>query len=391
MSKRITFFAILGIVLGSASAESWARDVRMTLPKRSHLTPVQRLNREGVEAVRKRQYEKAEAIFYKAYLYDAADPFTLNNLGYISEMEGHLNRAEKFYKLASEQDSDAIIDLSNARQLQGKPMTDALTTVKDIPMRVNRLNVQAIELLPQNRHYEADILLHQALALQPDNPFTLNNLGVAEEASGNYKEALKYYDRAAAMHSSEPIVVSLDRSWRGKPVSKMAANSARQLRKRMKKVETADAQSALLSFQGVAAMNRNDWQTARQDFLKAYSLNPNSAFTLNNLGYISEKAGDIETAQFYYLKARQAADASARIGLATQRSVEGEQLVMVASENQSKINREIDQYSQAERKQTGPVELIRRGAGPAHPAPQSNKTITPSPAASPASGPQVQK
>ena len=69
---------------------------------------MQRLNREGVDAIRKHQYEKAEAIFYKAYLYDPADPFTLNNLGYISELQGQLDRAHKFYTLASEQGSAAL-------------------------------------------------------------------------------------------------------------------------------------------------------------------------------------------------------------------------------------------------------------------------------------------
>jgi Flp pilus assembly protein TadD len=64
---------------------AWPQNLRITLPKYSELTPVQRLNREGVSAIQNHQYEKAEGIFYKAYLYDPADAFTLNNLGYISE------------------------------------------------------------------------------------------------------------------------------------------------------------------------------------------------------------------------------------------------------------------------------------------------------------------
>jgi hypothetical protein len=34
------------------------RCLKITIPRRSELTPVQRLNREGVEAVKKQQYEK---------------------------------------------------------------------------------------------------------------------------------------------------------------------------------------------------------------------------------------------------------------------------------------------------------------------------------------------
>ena len=81
----------------SARRSARAGDLKLTLPKRSELTFVQRLNRDGVDALRKQQYEKAETLFYKAYLFDPGDPFTLNNLGYISELQGQLDRAQKFY------------------------------------------------------------------------------------------------------------------------------------------------------------------------------------------------------------------------------------------------------------------------------------------------------
>lgn len=373
----------MAVLLSLALQATWARDLKLTIPGRSELTPVQRLNREGVDAIDRHQYEKAEAIFYKAYLYDPGDPFTLNNLGYVSELQGELSRAQRFYALASEQGSSALIDLSNSRQLEGKPMSYALTSLKDVPIRVNRMNVEAIELLSQGRSFEADDLLRQALTLEPMNAFTLNNLGVAEEATGDPENALKYYDAAAAFHSSEPIVVSLKRSWRGKPVSEMAAESARALRKKMKTVGNDEARATMLSLRGVAATNRNDWQTAKQDFLQAYSLNPESAFSLNNLGYVAEKDGDLETAEFYYAKARKAEDADARIGLATQRSAEGQQLVTVAADSGHNVDGKLDQYSQSRRQQTGPIELIPRDDGPADPteAPKGPAHVAPSPVA----------
>ncbi|MEO6965929.1 MAG: tetratricopeptide repeat protein [Acidobacteriaceae bacterium] len=354
-----------------------ARDFRVTLPKHSQLTPVQHLNREGVEAVRKHDYEKAEALFYRAYLYDAADPFTLNNLGYISELQGKLNRAQEFYAMASEQGSDATIDLSNAKRLEGKPMTYALSNLTDVPMRVNRMNVDAIELLSDSRNFEADAILRQALALQPENPFTLNNLGVAAEAMGDFEGALQYYDAAADSHSTDPVVVTLKRSWRGKPVYEMAADSARQLRKQMQNMDTAQARATMLTYRGVSATNRNDWSAAKQDFLEAYSSAPHSAFSLNNLGYVAEKDGDLETAQFYYSKARKADDADARIGLATHRSAEGKHLIAVARENGVNVGSEIERYSQAEREKTGPVELIRRYNNTASPSTSPNQPAKP--------------
>jgi Flp pilus assembly protein TadD len=379
LSPRV--FIVLAVLSIPMSQALWARDLRVTIPGRSELTPVQRLNREGVDAIDKHQYAKAEALFYKAYLYDPADPFTLNNLGYISELQGELDRAHKFYALASEQGSQAVIDMSNSRQLEGKPMTYALTSLKDLPMRVNRMNVEAIELLSQRQNFEAYDLLRQALALEPMNAFTLNNLGVAEEATGDFENALKYYDAAAAFHSSEPIVVTLKRSSRGKPVSEVAAESARDLQKKMRHIGNDEQQSTMLSLRGVAATNRNDWQTAKQDFLKAYSLNPESAFSVNNLGYVAERDGDLETAQLYYAKARKAADADARIGLATQRSAEGQLLFAVAGDSVQHVGSQLDQYSQSRRRLSGPIELIPRNNT------QENPSAAPSPSA-PAVPPQ---
>src|ERR1700739_2202413 len=132
----------LALLTGAAIPTVWSRDLEITIPRRSELTPVQRLNREGVDAIRKHQYEKAEAIFYKAYLYDPSDPFTLNNLGYISELQGNLDRALKYYKLAAQQGSSASIDRRNEKKLEAKPIEYALNGLSDGPMRVNHINVE---------------------------------------------------------------------------------------------------------------------------------------------------------------------------------------------------------------------------------------------------------
>jgi tetratricopeptide (TPR) repeat protein len=361
---RLRLLAITAVLTAFGIQNAFAGDLKVTLPKHSQLTMVQRLNREGVDLVRKKQYEKAEATFYKAYLYDPTDPFTLNNLGYISELQGQLDRALKLYALAAEQGGEAFIDRSNAQQLVGKPMSAALNGVKDVPMRVNRMNVQAIGLLSENRNYEASVLLEQALTLDPQNTFTLNNLGVAKESVGDYEEALKYYREAAAAHSKEPIVVTMNKAWRGKPVSEMAAKSARELQARLDKVNNDEARAAMLTWRGVSATNRNDWNAARQDFLKAYSLDPKSAFSLNNLGYVSEKDGDLETAQFYYDRAQRADNADARVGLATDGSAEGKHLLAVATDSDQKVDGALDQYQQARRRQAGPIQLNRRGNNP---------------------------
>ncbi len=361
LKTPITLIAAFAVIAIMEPHQAWAADiVKITIPRHSELTPVQRLNREGVEAVKRQHYEKAAALFYKAYLYDPADPFTLNNLGYISELQGELDRAHKFYALAAEQGSNANIERSNAKQLEGKPMQYAFESLHDVPMRVNRMNVDAMELLAEDRGLEAITILREALALDAQNPFTLNNLGVADETIGDYANAMQSYGAAAESHSTERVVVTLDRSWRGKPVSAMAAASGKRLEDRMKKMDSAEVNAVMLNLRGVSATNQNDWLAAREDFVNAYTLDPDDAFSLNNRGYVAEMDGDLETAQFFYEKVRKAPDSNARVGLATQHSAEGKRLVAVASDSDHQVDGALDKYSQKRREQAGPIELILR-------------------------------
>ena len=193
MLRKRALLGVIIVLLAGMAVPSQAGDLKITIPKRSKVTPVQQLNREGVEAVKKHNYDKAEQLFYKAYLFDPNDAFTLNNLGYISELQGQIDRAQQFYALAAEQSSDAVIDLASTRQVQGQPMKDALA-VSNEPLQINHANVEAVRLLGQGRAPEADLLLQQVLKSDPNNPFTLNNLGVAKEMEGEGEEALRYFD-----------------------------------------------------------------------------------------------------------------------------------------------------------------------------------------------------
>src|SRR5271166_2357477 len=389
--NRRSWLVVIAMASSVAPQNVHAGDLRLTLPKRSELTPVQRLNREGVEAIRKNQYEKAETLFYKAYLFDPADPFTLYNLGYISELQGEVERAHKFYGLASEQATDAVIDRTSAGRLEGKPMKDAFGSLKDVPMQINRMNVEAIRLLSQGHAPEAELVLQKALTLDPRNTFTLNNMAVAKESRGDYSEALNYYKAAADSHSSQPVIVTLNRRWRGKPLSEMAADSARKLQKRIQSAATPQAKATLLAVQGVSATNRNDWTTAKQDFLQAYQLDPNSAFSLNNVGYLAEMNGDLETAEFFYERARIAEDSKVRVGLATRRSAEGANLFAVAADSNQKVDGEIAAENEARRRQPGPVELKHRDNTPVvepAPSPQGSQPGSSQPGSPPSSRPQ---
>ncbi len=361
MSRKRRFCYVLFIVVAMGLGREYvqAGDLTITIPRRSTLTPVQRLNRDGVEAVRKHKYSKAEQLFYKAYLFDPDDAFTLNNLGYISELQGQIDRAQRFYALAAEQSSEAVIDMASAKRVQGRPMKDALAAT-DVPLQINHANVEAVRLLSQGRAPEADLLLQETLKIDSHNIFTLNNMGVAKELEGEAQDALRYFDEASRAGSDATAVVTVDRVWRGKPVGEMAKQNAKALRDHLARAKELPEQVAELNLRGVSAVNRNDLRAADADFRKAYGLDPNNAFTLNNVGYVSELEGDRETAQFFYERARQAGGANATVGVATRRTEEGRKLFAVAMDSNAKVEAKVAQDRNALRQQNEPVVLRRR-------------------------------
>jgi tetratricopeptide (TPR) repeat protein len=360
-SKLTTLIAVIASLgCNMACAQSASHNLKITIPKRSQLTYVQRLNREGVAAVRKHNLGKAADLFYKAYLYDPADPFTLNNLGYISELQGQLEEANKYYKLASEQGCTANIDLSSVKDLEGKPMNTAFAELKETAMRVNRMNIDAMRLLSENRGSEAEALLKQARSLDPQNPYTLNNLGVAEETLGDYTSALSHFSAAANSSSAETIDLTDNRAWRGKSMSDMAEENARRLQSRTKGTDSVTSSADALNLRGVIAENQRDWTTAREDFLKAYSIDPTSAFSLNNRAYVAERDGDLESAEFFYEKARKAVDANTRVGRATSSTAVGKPLFEVATDSDKKVDGAVQAYSRERHQEQAPVELTPR-------------------------------
>src|SRR4051812_45180701 len=141
---------------------AFAGDIHLKLPKKSHPTPVQKLNQDGVKAVEKHDYKKAKKLFYQAYLLDPDDPFTLNNLGYMAELDGEIDRAQRYYALAAEQNSDAVVDRATIKKAEGKAVAQVAGSAADDQMRVNRLNVYAIGLLEKDRAPEADVALQKA-------------------------------------------------------------------------------------------------------------------------------------------------------------------------------------------------------------------------------------
>lgn len=351
--------SILALALITASSAS-AAEFRLKLPKRSKPTPVQKLNQEGVRAVQKNDVAKAKRLFHEAYLIDPNDPFTLNNLGYIAELEGDVDRAQRYYALAADNTSEAIIARASDRDVEGKPVAQVAGTAVDAKMQVNRLNVEAIGLLQKDRAPEADVVLQKALKLEARNAYTLNNLGFAKEKQGELEQALNLYMKAAGTASQDPIVVTMKSDWRGRPISEVASENARNVRKQLERAESAETKIARLNLRGVSALNRNDRKLARDYFNQAYKLNQNNAFTLNNMGYLAELEGDRESATFFYERAKYADKSNEKIVMATRRDAEGLRLTAVAATNNQTVDQAQQVALEARRREGGPVALRTR-------------------------------
>ncbi len=372
---------LLGALLACALAVPVsAKDIRISIPKHSKPTPVQKLNQQGVKDLEKHDYKKAKELFYKAYLIDPDNPFTLNNLGYIAELDGQIDRAQRYYALAADHASDALVYKSTEKAAVGKPVDEVAGNAADKQMQLNRANVYAISLLQKDRAPEADVVLQKTLKLDPENPFTLNNLGYAREKEGELEDAYKYYSEAAAQHSDTPIVVTLRPSWRGKGISEIAERNAESVKKEMEREKNdVPAEVARLNTSGVSAINRNDFQLAQKYFREAYKLDPKNAFALNNMGFLAEASGDRETADFFYGKAQEAQQSSQRVAYATRKDVEGQKLASVAAGSDNSVNKAMDEAEAARRLEGGPVVLQHRDNTPViePPVPPKPETTQP--------------
>ena len=352
--------ALLSSLLVASLAHAEEKTLRINIPKRTKPTPVQTFNRDGVKAIQKHDYAKAKKLFYKAYLLDPNDPFTLNNLGYVAELEGDVDRAQRFYELAQEENSEATVDRSSNDDNKGKTVAAVAGHAQSGGVQMNVMNVEAISLLNKDRIAEADILLQKALRIDPRNPFTLNNMGYTKEKEGELEAAINYYRSAAEANSDEPVIVTVNKAWRGRAISKVAASNAKKVQAALKKEDTNEAQVARLNQRGVSALNRNDRTTARKFFEQAYKLAPEDAFTLNNMGYVAELNGDRESADFYYAKAKAADNHDRHVTLASRREDEGKKLVEVATKNDNKAEASIQAEQELNRRSGKTPVLVER-------------------------------
>ena len=373
-ARSHVLISLLSFLFLASILHAEEKAIRINIPKRTKPTPVQTLNRDGVKAVENHDYDKAKKLFYKAYLLDPNDPFTLNNLGYVAELEGDVDRAQRFYELAQEQNSQATVARSSNEDDKGKTVAAVAGHAQTGGVQMNVMNVEAISLLNKDRIAEADALLQKALRVDPRNPFTLNNMGYTKEKEGELEQAVNYYKAAADRNSDEPVIVTVNKGWRGRPISQVAAANAKKVETALKREDTVEARVARLDQRGVSALNRNDRVQALKYFQQAYKLAPEDAFALNNMGYVAELNGDRESADYYYAKAKGADNHNRNVTLASRREDEGKKLVEVAGKNDNKTVASLQAQQELNRRSgKAPVLLERRDHRPVEVSPENNQ------------------
>jgi tetratricopeptide (TPR) repeat protein len=100
------------------------------------MSETQRLVRKGVRAFNDGDIDKFKEYTREAYEKSPDDPFVLNNMGYIEEMEGNKEKAFEFFKKAAEKADDRTVDLSQFKDQEGRSINDI---VKDNYQRLAKI------------------------------------------------------------------------------------------------------------------------------------------------------------------------------------------------------------------------------------------------------------
>jgi tetratricopeptide (TPR) repeat protein len=141
----------------------------------------------------------------------------------------------------------------------------------------------------------------------------------------------------------------------------------------------------------VSALNHANAADAQKYFADAYQLDPSNSFTLNNIGYIDELAGDRESAQMYYDAARTAQQSSERVTYSTRSEAEGRRIGSLAQTNEGDVAATLKAIQQRKRQAKQPIRLMVRGGNAIEPVgdskPQAPISV-PTPALPPARLPE---
>jgi len=92
------------------------------------------------------------------------------------------------------------------------------------------LTERGFDLLVKERNSEAREYFEEALEIDPENPYTLLNIGVIEEREGNFPAALYYYQKVITTGTTATALEASDASKEGMPLIQIARENIERLR-----------------------------------------------------------------------------------------------------------------------------------------------------------------
>ena len=109
----------------SQIAEGNANKVRNLMDHEQSVTAqVARLNTRGVAAINRNDYKLARQYFEKAYELDKRNAFALNNMGYLSEMDGDRETADYYYDKARAADQSSMkVAYASRKDVEGMKLS----------------------------------------------------------------------------------------------------------------------------------------------------------------------------------------------------------------------------------------------------------------------------
>jgi Tfp pilus assembly protein PilF len=84
----------------------------------------QRLLGQAVDSLKQGDTARYKEIVQKAYADDPNDPFVINNMGLVAEMDGNTHQAKEYYWLAWQRADSLTVLTTNDGQYQGKLLKD---------------------------------------------------------------------------------------------------------------------------------------------------------------------------------------------------------------------------------------------------------------------------
>lgn len=92
-----------------------------------------------------------------------------------------------------------------------------------------RLSDKGFEALSQGKFVEAEKYLNEALAVNPDNPYAVLNMGVVYQNTGRIDDAKKMYRKVIELNPKERADKSNQDGARGKPLVDIAKENLSML------------------------------------------------------------------------------------------------------------------------------------------------------------------